>query len=317
MSPLSNPAWFSPRAVAPGVWRVSEPGHVNAWLVEGSERAVLIDSGLGIFGIREVVASLLADPSKPVGVANTHSHFDHIGGNQEFDDIAIHEAGAAQLKEPCDRELIETYVKMIPPMHEAFERQRIADEANFTFMFTPDEWIRGLPAGFEAPSWEIPAVSATRTLHDGDRIGLGGRTLEVLHTPGHSPDSVSYWLEDESILLTGDTVCSGRIWAHQEEGDVQAFARSARRLAGMADDVRLVLMGHHLRPVIEGTYLTEVAAAFEAAAAGDLAAESVDDDFGDPALLVRHGRVEIYLPDPARRRTGVFDEWAPSSQSPG
>jgi hypothetical protein len=81
----------------------------------------------------------------------------------------------------------------------------------------------------------------------------------------------------------------------------------------MADDVRLVLMGHHLRPVIEGAYLTEVAAAFDAAVAGDLSAEPVNDDFGDPALLVHHGRVEIYLPDPARDRSGVFDEWAPSA----
>jgi glyoxylase-like metal-dependent hydrolase (beta-lactamase superfamily II) len=313
MSPLSNPEWFSARAVAPGVWRISEPGHVNAWLVEGSERAVIVDSGLGIFGIREVAVSLLADPAKLIGVVNTHSHFDHIGGNQEFDDITIHERGVAQLNVPAERELLDTYTKLIEPMHEEFERQVAVDAANFTFMFTPDEWIRALPEGFDSASWKNPAVHATRSLHDGDRIGLGGRTLEVLHTPGHSPDSVCFWLEGESILFTGDTVCSGRIWAHQEEGDVADFARSTARLAELADDVRLLCMGHHLRPVIEGAYLTEVAEGFAAVVAGDLESVPVDDDFGDPALLVKRGRVEIYLPDPARRRSGVFDEWDPAA----
>lgn len=312
MAPSSNPNWFSSRKVAPGVWRVSEPGHVNAWLVEGSERAVLIDSGLGLFSIAEVVRGLT---KRPVAVLNTHSHFDHVGGNQEFDDIAIHEQGVAQLAIAAPRSLLDGYVPFIPAMNaeltEIIQRDRDSD----AFMFTPDEWIRTLPEGFDAASWNIPAVKATRSLHDGDRIGLGGRTLEVLHTPGHSPDSACLLLAEDMILFTGDTVCSGRIWAHQTEGNVGDFARSTARLAELADDVRLVCMGHHLRPVIEGVFLSEVAEAFAAVVAGDVSPEPARDEFDDPALLASHGRVEIYLPDPARVRSGVFDEWSDSARA--
>jgi len=41
-------SWFQTRQLHAGVWLVAEPSHVNTWLVAGRERAVLLDTGLGI-----------------------------------------------------------------------------------------------------------------------------------------------------------------------------------------------------------------------------------------------------------------------------
>ncbi len=44
-------AWFATEQIEPGTWLVGEPGHVNCFLVVGTERAVLVDTGLGIADI--------------------------------------------------------------------------------------------------------------------------------------------------------------------------------------------------------------------------------------------------------------------------
>ncbi len=66
--------WFSIVEIAPSAYMISEPVHVNCYLIVGSEAAVLFDTGLGIANIR-LVAEALA--GKPLRVVNSHYHFDH------------------------------------------------------------------------------------------------------------------------------------------------------------------------------------------------------------------------------------------------
>lgn len=100
-------SWFRTREVYPQVWLVAEPSHVNSWLVAGDDRAVLLDTGLGIAPIRPIVGQLT---KLPVSVLNTHAHFDHIGGNHEFEDIAIHELGAPVLEREVPVTLLADYL---------------------------------------------------------------------------------------------------------------------------------------------------------------------------------------------------------------
>ena len=79
--------WFQVYEAAPGVFAIHEPRQVEtvtSFLVVGTERAVLFDSGLGIASIRRVVEKLT---TLPVTVLNSHTHFDHVGGNREFTDV--------------------------------------------------------------------------------------------------------------------------------------------------------------------------------------------------------------------------------------
>jgi glyoxylase-like metal-dependent hydrolase (beta-lactamase superfamily II) len=79
--------WFKVYAVAPAVYAITEPRQyeaVNSFLIVGSERAVLFDSGMGIARISDLVRKITP---LPVTVLNSHTHFDHVGGNHEFDDV--------------------------------------------------------------------------------------------------------------------------------------------------------------------------------------------------------------------------------------
>ncbi len=74
--------WFEVREIEPGVHIVAEPGHVFSWLVSGSERCALLDTGLGL---ADISAAIEPVASGPPFVVNSHVHFDHVGGNELFE----------------------------------------------------------------------------------------------------------------------------------------------------------------------------------------------------------------------------------------
>ncbi len=81
-------------------------------------------------------------------------------------------------------------------------------------------------------------------------------------------------------------------------------------MASLADRIRMVCMAHHLRSIAEGPYLSEVAEAFRAITDGGAGAEPTVDLFGEPALLARHDRVAVLLPDPDRPHRARVGSWS-------
>ena len=284
-------SWFTTRELHPGVWLVAEPSHVNSWLVVGDERAVLLDTGLGIAPIRPV-AERLTD--RPVSVLNTHAHFDHIGGNHEFDEIAIHELGAPLLEQEVPRGLLADYLLYTRRLLATAALYRQMDGDLF-HLLNPDSDPRALPADFDPGAWRIPPSRATQILRDGDRLDLGGRELTVLHTPGHSPDSICLLDERDGVLFAGDTINSGPIYAQLPDSDVDAFATSTRRLAALAPELRTVLVHHFGRVAVEPSFLPPVARAFAAVRAGGVPTAVARDCLGRHVREARFGGFSILL----------------------
>jgi glyoxylase-like metal-dependent hydrolase (beta-lactamase superfamily II) len=63
----------------------------------------------------------------------------------------------------------------------------------------------------DRPLWELthPDLLWDADLADGQRLGVGGTSLEVLHTPGHAPGAVCLYVEDHGCVFTGDTLFQG------------------------------------------------------------------------------------------------------------
>jgi glyoxylase-like metal-dependent hydrolase (beta-lactamase superfamily II) len=98
-------------------------------------------------------------------------------------------------------------------------------------------------------------------MHDGDKFDLGGRTIEVIATPGHTPDAISLIDRANGLLFTGDTYYPAPIWLFRPETDLEAYAASIRRLSALRSQVKTVLGAHNI-PVAPPTVLPRLVAAF-------------------------------------------------------
>jgi glyoxylase-like metal-dependent hydrolase (beta-lactamase superfamily II) len=74
--------------------------NINIYLIIGTHSALLIDTGCGLFPLKPFIKDIIAN--KKLKVVNTHSHFDHIGGNSEFDTVYNHEEELNAISIPTD-----------------------------------------------------------------------------------------------------------------------------------------------------------------------------------------------------------------------
>lgn len=235
--------WFEVYRVRPDVLAIYEPGQfeeVVSYLLLGGERALLFDTGLGIGDIHALVATLT---DLPVVALNSHSHYDHIGGNHQFD--------------------------FIYGLDTAYTRSRMSglDHQRVKEAVSPG-WIwKPLPPGFDPATFATAPYRIDELVEDGTIIDLGGRSLEVLLTPGHAPDALCLLDRANGLLLTGDTFYPAPLYTHIDDADFAAYRASAHRLAALAPVVKHLLPGHN-QGLVGSEYLIRMADAFDAVAAG-------------------------------------------------
>jgi glyoxylase-like metal-dependent hydrolase (beta-lactamase superfamily II) len=136
---------------------------------------------------------------------------------------------------------------------------------------TPDQICGSLPKGFDPKAYVTRPWKIAAYTHDGERFDLGGRTIEVIATPGHTPDAISLIDRANGLLFTGDTYYPAPIWLFRPETDLDAYAASIRRLAALAPQVKLVLGAHNI-PVAQPSVLAQLVTAFDGVRAGKVAA---------------------------------------------
>lgn len=227
--------WFTVEKLDADTFAISEYRHweeTHAYLLCGTEAALLIDTGLGVANIREIVSSLT---SLPIHVALTHAHWDHIGGCGYFERIAVHEAERMWLTE-----------RFPLPLH-AVKMNLLRNTCD-------------LPENFDAECYQIFQGTPERILKDEDQIELGGRTLNVLHTPGHSPGHCCYYEPGRRYLFSGDLIYHGCLDAFYPSTDPMQFYRSVKRVEALPLD--RIWPGHH-QLMIPTSIVKQIAEAFK------------------------------------------------------
>lgn len=140
-------------------------------------------------------------------IVNTHAHFDHVSANTE-----LKEATGAPIALHGDD---------VGLLVEAHEHAAI--------------W------GVKISAQSGPDV----IMKDGEKLQAGSVTLDVLHTPGHTPGGVCLYYKDAGVLFTGDTLFAGSIGRTDLEGGSSgALLKSIKnRLLPLGDNV-IILPGH-------------------------------------------------------------------------
>lgn len=250
--------WFTIDPADKSTYIISEYRHweeTHCYLLVGDERALLIDTGLGICNIYEQVRKLT---DKPVAAVATHIHWDHIGGHKDFPDFYAHKAELSWL---CGGF----------PLPLQAVKHMVADRCE-------------LPEDFDINDYEIFQGKPSRILEDGDTIDLGGRIIQALHTPGHSPGHLCFWEAERSYLFSGDLVYKGTLFANYPSTDPQSYLASLEKIAVLPS--KHIFPGHHSLD-IQPEMVARVRDAFrDSDAEGKLHHGSGTYDYGDWAVCL-------------------------------
>ncbi|MFD0484554.1 MBL fold metallo-hydrolase [Kineococcus sp. GCM10028916] len=186
--------------------RITDRLDVLMYLVEGQERAVLIDTGFGVGDLPGFVKGL---SDKPLTVLLTHGHLDHAFGAAGFDDVRM---------SPLDAPVLRA--------HQALSAE-VLDAARQEGRLTA----------------AVPDPQAFEVLSDGQVFDLGGVHVRSLAVPGHTPGSTVFLVAEDRLLITGDAANQRTFLFHEEASSVRAYQESLARLrrdtAGLYDRVHV------------------------------------------------------------------------------
>ena len=225
MRPFENEL-FRLEQVESGLWLLSEKMvryaiRANVWVVEGKDADLVIDAGWGV--VDWPMELLFPDRQKPLWHAITHAHCDHINQHARFTDRRFGHAEALDIiRAPNPKN---TNAQPWTP------QLKIVDKGY--------EYL-----GFDAQTYgeNFAPSDLTDLVGEGDRIDLGDGVLEVMETPGHSPDSLTFIDRERKWMFTGDVLINGYIVDVLPNCSKEDVLRSHQRL--IAQDFEQIFGGH-------------------------------------------------------------------------
>jgi hydroxyacylglutathione hydrolase len=279
---MTIPSLYHPKLVAPRTWAIDEHGQDVFYVLYGSERALLVDTGFGYGDLAASATELIASvPPLPLAVVNTHGHIDHVTGNWQFRRVYIGAEDLPMISHPMPTERRE---QMLAQM-------RHSDDPALRELFA---------AGFPSASWGVAVPSEIVPIHEGFEFDLGDRKLEVISVPGHTPGSICLLDRAARLLLTGDDVHCGHIWMHLGHSTtLSAYLQSLYHLREWQDTFDHILWGHNVE-LAPASLLPALIAAVEGILAGKFvgephqtfAGDGLRYDFGAGSLIYRADRLE-------------------------
>lgn len=194
-------AYFEAKKVTGQITAIYSRSGEIMYLIEGTDRAVLIDTCLGIKGLRNVVERVT---DKPITVLLTHGHVDHALGAPEFDEVYMNH------KE-----------KEVYRLHSLLEERKGYIAANLGGM---EEWVT------EDDNFVPVTEPDYHDLKDGMIFDLGGVALEVYELAGHTQGTMVILIPEEKILITGDACNNATFLFDENSLTVEEYKENLARI---------------------------------------------------------------------------------------
>ena len=208
-----------------GIYTESLDGMGDSWifLINGPERALLIDTSFGLGDLKGLVRELIGD--KHYFVANTHSHFDHAYGNYQFDRVYCHEYEVPKLLKNM-RPAVWDYLfnENGEGVWYDFRREDLCGYREYEVVGVPDGYIFDLG---------------------------GGHEVELVFLPGHSTGHCGFLDKKNRIFFPGDDCCVGAIGVGKqpgvpfaEYGTVEALYKELVKITARMDEFDSLFPSH-------------------------------------------------------------------------
>ena len=190
--------FFKARRIYDNVTLITGLGGEQSFLIEGSDKALLIDGLSGVGSLKAFVRELT---ELPVTLVNTHGHVDHIGADFEYKEVYI---------APED----------IPLMYAHSDMEMRLGFAKSGAMFAP------LPTEPKLSDVTVPGPVKTLPMKNGDIFDLGRAKLEVIAVPGHTRGTVVFLDRDRRIVYSGDACNRNTLVYGEESASIEEFKES-------------------------------------------------------------------------------------------
>ena len=224
--------------LSPGLHRIEcpiGPRYVAIYVIVGSKHTLLVDTGFDD-SIRTTVVNYFKEKKLSLDavryVINTHSDYDHTGGNKAVRELMPNALICAGER---DRPMIENLNSMFFDRYNEFEKDHGFAESKDAkdFMMTV-AFETNVDIGFAG----------------NERIDLGGRYVEILHTPGHSWGHVSILDEKSKAIIIGDAVLGNSVLLADGQ---PAFPPTYRFVEAYRSTIRL-LKGYQASEILTSHY---------------------------------------------------------------
>lgn len=202
-------------------WQIGSQENVYAYLIPGQEKALLFDACNGFGDLAGLVRHLT---SLPLVIVDSHGHWDHAGGNCQFNEPVY--------LNPADFDLCRdatSYEK----------RKENALGMRHTMNFFTHEVTDITPEDFDLEHFANGGSGHLVPLPEDEEFHLGGLTAQILYTPGHTKGEISLYVPEKNTAFIGDTT-SRFTWLYLEEsGTLEEY------LHGLDELIRLNADHYH------------------------------------------------------------------------
>lgn len=205
---------FTSERVSQHLTRIITPCGVCMYLVEGTQRAALLDTGFGFGDLKGFVDSLT---DKPYVVLLSHGHMDHAGGAVQFDRVYLNRK---------DWELEKWH---------ATRNRRIWDVQH-----GPGGMPKGVTEADFLPSRAEPYLP----IDEGDDFDLGGVTVRPIAAPGHTAGSLIFLIPEDRIAIFGDACGEHTLLLFEESAPIADYRQGLLHVRSFENQFDIVLRNH-------------------------------------------------------------------------
>lgn len=209
--------------VLPGVYAITGAA-VMRFLIIGSKRALLFDTGYGFVDLKAFVRTLT---DLPLDVVISHGHVDHAGANCYFDEpIYMH---------PADLPVYKS--------HQSKEARKIAFDGLKKVQTILFFYPHFLPKKYKEEDYlNAPLYHGFTDVREGQVFDLGGITAEVVEIPGHTPGSIGLYCRELKLFLASDAINGNPYLFLPESCKLSVYLESLKKAEGL--DFDYLLTGH-------------------------------------------------------------------------